>query len=383
MFQSLRYVWPFFICQSLAFSSVTQLIFSATIVGRQIGPEQWATLPVALLPIGTVLGVLPVTRLMAQLGRRLVFIISLLIMALANALCAYAINEESFLLLCVGSACIGAGLAALNQLRFAAMELVPLHLKASATSIVLFGGIIAALLGPEFGLQASEWFDIKFAGSYASMALVALLAIPFAWKAQHQPVPPQEKDSQRPVTELLKSPKFVCAVSAAAVGYSVMSFIMTATPISMHEHFNHSLTDTKWVIQSHILSMFLPSLFSGWLIAKLGLRAMMTAGLLTYIICIAIAFMDQAFFGFLTALILLGIGWNFLFVSGTVLLPQTHTEAERFTAQGFNDSIVFGVQAMMSISAGLLLSLLGWKWMLLSTLPLIAWQFYVLQKDHA
>jgi predicted MFS family arabinose efflux permease len=314
-------------------------------------------------------------------------ILSLLLLVIANLLAAYAIYAQFFFLLCLSSFLLGISAAALSQLRFAAMEMVPQNLQAGAASMVLFGGIVAANLGPELGLASSEYFAQIFVGSYVAMAVLAFCAVPFLWPLQARSDTSEktaaekisnEKNKTRSVRELLVQPTFLVAVSAAAVAYAVMSFIMTATPISMHEHFGHSLADTKWVIQSHISAMFLPSLFSAWLIKKLGQKNMMLTGLLAFVLTLLIGFIDQGLWAFWIALLLLGIGWNFLFVSATVLLPQTHKESERFIAQGFNDSVVFSVQAFVAVSSGILLSILGWQWMLLMALPLILWQAYLL-----
>lgn len=378
MRQCLKVVWPLFICQSLAFSCVTQMIFSASIVGKLIGPEQWATLPIALMPIGTALGIYPATRLMSFYGRRLVSIVFLIALALANLLAAFAIQQASFLLLCVGSLLVGISLAALSQLRFAAMELVPSEQQAGAASIVLLGGIVAAFLGPELGLAYSDWFPEKFVGSYIAMALTAVVAIPFLYPVESKVLVKGAEGAGRSLALLLKEKHFLVAVSSAAVAYGVMSYVMTATPISMHEHFGHSLQDTKWVIQSHISAMFLPSLVSAWMVSYFGLRIMMWLGLVVFGLAIGLAFSGQSVAGFWFALICLGLGWNLLFVAGTVLLPSTHQDSEKYTAQGFNDSVVFGVQAFVSVASGLLLSLLGWQWMLLCCIPLLLWHAYLL-----
>jgi len=380
MWQSFKSVWPLFVCQSLAFSSVTQFIFSISIVGKNLGAEEWATLPIALLPIGTAIGILPATKLMSKYGRRFVFGIFLLVLGSSNFLAAYAIKSHSFLFLGVASVCMGISLSALSQLRFAAMELVEKEQQAGAASVVLLGGIVAAGLGPELGLAASEMFTDKFVGSYVVMAGMAFIAIPFLYPVEGKVVISKEKVVGRSLAVLLQQNSFLVAISAAAVAYSVMSFVMTATPISMHEHFGFSLTDTKWVIQSHILAMFLPSLFSAWIVKLLGILKMMWLGLIAFALAIAIAFFNQTLTGFWLALVFLGLGWNFLYVAGTVLLPSTHTEEEKYKAQGFNEFVVFSVQASVALSAGLLLSLLGWQWMLLCSLPLLLGQVYLLRK---
>jgi MFS family permease len=171
--------------------------------------------------------------------------------------------------------------------------------------------------------------------------------------------------------EILANPVIWVAISAAAVGYAIMSFIMTATPLSMTEMAGHPLEDAKRVIQLHIMAMYLPSLISGWLIRVVGIGRMMLVGMVTYLICIVLATSGVSFYHYLGALLLLGIGWNFLFVGGTSLLPQGYNDSERFRVQGLNDMMVFGFQAVASMSAGLALSSLGWGGLLLLAIPLL------------
>ena len=378
MWQSFKRVWPLFVCQILAFSSVTQAVFSASLIGQGLGGETLATLPLALLPVGTALGILPVTKLMSRFGRRNILLISITLLSLANALAGLGIDSDSFILFCIASLCIGLSVAALAQLRFIAMEQVAPELQAGAASSVLLGGIAAAYIGPELGLYFRQLTNTDFAGSYYALAAVAISAILCILHLPNKSVSAQHKETGRRIRELLKQHNFITVVSAASIAYGIMSFIMTATPISMHDHYNHSLSDTKWVIQSHILAMFTPSLLSAWIVRYFGTQKMMYAGLCCFIMAIAIAFGEQSVMGFWSALILLGIGWNFLFVAATVMLPSTHTEAERFTAQGFNDAIVFSIQAIVSLSSGIVLSWLGWQYLLLVCLPLIVWQLLLL-----
>lgn len=380
MLNSFKVVWPLFVCQSLAFSCVTQMIFSVSIVGKLLASEQWATLPIALMPIGTALGILPATKLMSIFGRRLVFILFLFTLALSNLLAAFAIHVQSFLWLCVASLWVGVSLSALSQLRFAAMELVSKEQQAGAASVVLLGGIVAAILGPELGLRGSELFTQQFVGSYVLMACLAFAALPFLYPIDTKVIKHDKKSAGRSLSILFKQNDFLLAVSAAAVAYGVMSFIMTATPISMHQHFGFSLSDTKWVIQSHIMAMFLPSLLSAWIVKHLGIQKMMLLGVVAFALAIITAFVDHRLIAFWFALVLLGLGWNFLYVAGTVLLPSTHQENEKYKAQGFNDFVVFSIQAVVALSAGILLSLLGWQWMLLCCLPLLVWHSYLLRK---
>jgi MFS family permease len=169
----------------------------------------------------------------------------------------------------------------------------------------------------------------------------------------------------------MRNPTLVMAIVAAVGGYGLMSFIMTATPVHMHVHEGHSLDQTKFVIQSHILAMFLPSFFSGWLISRWGAARVIMLGLLAYATALVMALTGSAILNYWSALVLLGIGWNFLFLAGTTLLPSTYTAAERFKVQGLNEMLVFGFQATAALSAGAVLHYLGWQKLLLACIPLI------------
>jgi MFS family permease len=188
----------------------------------------------------------------------------------------------------------------------------------------------------------------------------------------------EEEVGQRSFSQILSHPGVLLAMGSAAVGFAVMSFIMTATPISMHELSHYSLEETKWVIQSHIMAMFIPSLFSGWLVRKLGFTTMMWAGVGIYCICLLIAYWDQTLIHYWGALILLGLGWNLLFVAGTALLPQMYKGNEAHRVQGLNDLMVFSAQAIASLGSGVLLLLLGWQGLMWVALPIIAIQVLLL-----
>jgi MFS family permease len=175
----------------------------------------------------------------------------------------------------------------------------------------------------------------------------------------------------RPLSEVMKSTLFWVAVLSATIGYAVMSYIMTATPVSMHVMEGHSIEDTKWVIQSHILAMYLPSLFSGHLISRFGEYRLMLAGLASYSVCLFIALSGQDVMHYWLGLVLLGVGWNFLFVAGTVLLPKCHSASERYRVQGFNDLFLFSFQALASISSGVVIYSVGWNSLIIYAIPLI------------
>lgn len=378
MWQSLKLVWPLLYAQGLAFTSVTQAVFSATLSGQYLGQTSLATLPIALLPIGTALGIIPMTQMMSRIGRRHVFMASVCMLAFANVLAGLSLRWSNFYLFCVCFVVMGFAIAALSQLRFAAMEIAPQALKAGAASSVLLGGIAAAFTGPEIGLAASHLTSTPFEGSHYAVAAVVIFAVLCFGRVSSTPSSQQPSTSTTPRKALLSHFPFWVAMSCGAIGYAVMSYVMTATPISMHHHFAHSLADTKWVIQSHVMAMFLPSLFTTYIVKKTGLLGMIWIGLGAFGLSIATGYMLTNVTGFWFSLVLLGIAWNFMFVGATILLPTTHSEESRFAAQGINDLVVFSVQAAASLSAGMMLSWLGWEILLLSIAPVLLVQSLLL-----
>lgn len=259
------------------------------------------------------------------------------------------------------------------------MESVIPELIPKAASSVLLGGIAAAFIGPETAIMGKDLIGVEFVGSFVVMALlfgVALLVILAFKNPAVEAI--QITEAKRSLREISRQPVFWLAISSAAVGYVVMSFIMTATPVSMHVMDGHSLQDTKHVIQSHVIAMYLPSLITAWIIGKLGINRMMITGLIAYVVCIAIAFSGHYLENYWVSLILLGLGWNFLFIGGTSLLPQVYRPEERFKVQAVNEFVVFGSQAIAALSAGWVVFALGWENLLLITLPIILFQFILI-----
>jgi MFS family permease len=175
----------------------------------------------------------------------------------------------------------------------------------------------------------------------------------------------------RPLLEIMRSPVIVLAIASSAVGYAVMSFVMTAGPISMHEHAGHNMQATKWVLQSHILAMYIPSLVYPWFYSKLGYRGMMWAGVVAYLVCLSIGFINTHLIHFWLTMVILGVGWNFLFLSGTNLLRFGYRDTERYKVQSFNDFLVFSIQAVASLSSGWFLYHWGWRGVLTASVPLV------------
>jgi MFS family permease len=360
-------VWLLALVNAIALSVFPMMVLIGSLIGAELaGNQRWATLPIALVVIGTATGVVPASRAMARWGRRNTFIGFSLIGAAACLLAADALGEARFSQFCLGAALLGVANAALQQVRFAAMECVDLDRGPAAASVIMCAGIVAAVLGPELALLGRHLAAVEYRGSFWLGAACFLLAA--ALFGFYTPAPPRTAsgtEARRPLAEILANPRLIIAVASGAVAFMVMSFVMTATPISMHLHHGHNLQDTKWVIQSHIAAMYLPSLVTAWLFAVMGIRGMMIAGLCCYALTITIGLFDVTVLGFWGQLVMLGIGWNFLFVSGTALLPTSYREGEQYRAQAVNDTVVFTTQAVAALTAGWAISAMSWQGLLL------------------
>lgn len=362
------------LAQAFAMCAAPLVVFVGGLVGSQLASDsRYATLPLAAMVLGTALAVYPAAAWAGRVGRKRVFLSAMLLGAAGSLLAVLSLEIESFAVFVIAATLIGMVLACIQQFRFAAMESVETDLMPIAASRLLLAGIVAAYLGPELVTLGQSLHHNTFAGAFYLLAdcfLVAFLVLLIGFK-NIELVTTNDMVSRRSVAQILSNPGVLLAVGSAAVGYSVMTFIMTATPISMHEINHFGLEETKWVIQSHILAMFVPSFFSGWLIRKWGFVPMMWAGLVTYTICLIIAYWDQALIHYWSALVLLGLGWNLLFVSGTALLPQMHHANETHQVQGLNDLVIFSAQAMASLGSGVLLLVLGWHGLIWVAVPIV------------
>ena len=251
---------------------------------------------------------------------------------------------------------------------------VDIEYKTTAASMVMGAGIIAAFIGPELAIIGKDLSATAFQGSFL-MAGLCIVISSFMLVFYNSVTPDEESKNHKKVStgKLFSTPTFFLAVASGAIAYVVMSFFMTGTPISMHEVYGHSLIDTKWVIQSHIAAMFLPSFITPIIVHHLGVRGMMLLGLTCYCIGIGVGLVNTSPQGFWIQLVMLGIGWNFLFIGGTTLIPSTHHQDDRFRAQSINDFTVFSFQAAAALSAGWALNLIGWQPMVFMCLiPVIA-----------
>ena len=366
-------VWVLTLSNALAASIMALMILVGSLVGSDLAPAaEWATLPLALTICGTAVGIVPATRAMQYLGRKRALWTFMGLGIIACAMASIALEQRSFSLFCLAAVLLGTTNSALQQVRFAAMESVAPESGASAASIVMLGGILAAFVGPELAVLGAHMTAVDYQGSFwlGALSIVCGALLLSVYK------PAQIETTSKPIAAgslrtILRGRGFILSVASGAVAFVVMSFVMTGTPISMHHTYGHSLSDTKWVIQSHIAAMFLPSLIAPLLFKWLGIRGLMVAGLACYGTTIGIGYYDISVNGFWLQLVLLGVGWNFLFVAGTALLPTSYKESDRFKAQAFNDSTVFSLQALASLSAGWALNLISWQQMLLlCTLPI-------------
>ena len=359
-------LWLLILSQIFAFTVAPVTVFLSGIIGSQFSPiKSLATLPMALSIVGIAIFAFFAAKIMSIIGRRAGFILASIGSSFASLIAVFSIIIESFILFNVGCFLIGAGAAFSHQYRFAAVETVDKEMAPKAISIILLAGIGSAFIGPNLANISKEIIPQNlYAGSYIALAALTLTSTIFLffYKDNHQKNKVIKKSS-RSYFELISQPKFLQALIASAFAYAVMSFLMTATPISMYVMEKISLTKTGFVIQLHIAAMFLPSLITGNLIKKFGHSKIMYAGVILFLVTILISLFEQSFFNYLVALIFLGLGWNFLFISGTSLLVLSYREEEKFRAQGFNDFIVYTVQAIASLSAGVFISLTSWKTM--------------------
>ena len=357
-------LWLLILSQIFAFTAAPVTVFLSGIIGSELTPiKSLATLPMALSIVGIAIFAIFAAKIMNIIGRRLGFIFASIGSSLSSLLAAYSIIIESFILFNLGSFLLGAAVAFSHQYRFAAVETVKKEMAPKAISIILLAGIGSAFIGPNLAnITKSAIAEHLYAGSYIALAVLTLTSTIFLifYKDGHKPNKVASRKT-RSYFELISQPRFLQALVASAFAYAVMSFLMTATPISMHVMEKISLTKTGFVIQLHIAAMFLPSLITGNLINKFGHSKIMHAGVVLFSITILTSLFEQNFINYLIALIFLGFGWNFLFISGTSLLVLSYKENEKFKAQGFNDLIVYSIQAISSLSAGVFLTLTSWK----------------------
>lgn len=336
------------------------------------GEPRLATAPIAAMFLGTAVNTVPASIWMARVGRRPGFVLGAALGVLAGVVAALGLWLGSLIVLSIGTFLVGAYQAIAQFYRFAAGEVADDAFRPRSISLVLAGGIVAALLGPAIGRLGGPLLSPTYVGSFLLLALVSLVAALLLTQLQMPaPLPTQPGVPARPLAQIVRQPTYMVALFAAATGYGVMILAMTATPIAMLHH-HHALADAATVIQLHVLGMFLPSFFTGSLIARFGVLRVMMSGVALLAAHVVATLTGTGFESFAAALILLGVGWNFLYVGGTTLLTTTYTAAERGRAQAANDLSIFVVGLLSSLGAGALLDAAGWQMTNLLLLPWLA-----------
>lgn len=362
------------LCQALANSANVILVTTSALVGYMLSPDKsLATLPMAFQLASTAASTVPASLIMKAIGRRTGFLIGALCGMSGGLLGAWAIMEHHFILFIAATSLMGIANGFAMYYRFAAADMAPASAKAKAISWVVAGGIIAAIIGPEIAKRTHSLFtDAEFAGTYLTLGCLPVLSILILMVARiTEPVENKAAGGGRLFGELFRQPAFPVALFGGMVGYGVMSFIMTATPLAMQER-GYDFSNTAFVIQWHVLGMFGPSLFTGHIIRRVGVLPIMMGGAALEIICVAVNIGGTEVWQFWTALFCLGLGWNFLYVGSSTLLTECYRPEERARVQALNEFLTFGTVAISSFSAGAVNHLFGWNVINLATLPLLA-----------
>jgi len=362
-------------CQLISATGSIVLIMLGGIIGTSLADNPaYATFPVTILVLSVAIVAIPATMLMKRVGRKAGFAAASFTAVIAMLLAAWSLQQQSFVLFVAAAGLLGINLAFTQQYRYAAAESVEPAFVGRAISTVLIGAMGGAIVGPELVVQGQFWIaEVPYAGTL--IAAGALYVIQFFLLLMLAPLEIESEESgnapARPLTVIASQPIFIVAVLGGAVAYGVMSLIMTATPISMHVNDGYSIADTASVIRGHVLGMYVPSLISGYLLDRFGVIRIMAVGAFVLVIAVTIASLDRSFMHYWMALVVLGIGWNFLYVGGTTMLTMTYSVSERFKAQAVNEFCVFGTAAAASLVAGSVIHLYGWTPLILLPLPVM------------
>jgi MFS family permease len=365
-----------FLCQLISATGSIVMVTLGGIIGSTLsGNPALATLPVSMMVLCVAVTTIPATVLMRRIGRRKGFMLASLSAAFAVFLAKVALANSSFVTFGLAAGLFGINMAFTQQYRFAAAESVQRGFTGRAISLVLVGSIGGALIGPELVIHGQQWVDgVPYSGTLAIVAgLYLLQGFLFLFLgAMHSDNTEQTKSENRSSATIVRQPVFVMAVLSGAVAYGVMTLLMTATPISMHVNDGFPIDETARVIRAHVLGMYVPSLFSGYLMDRIGPVRIMMAGVIGLALSCLVALQGHTYVHYWYALILLGMGWNFLYVGGTTMLTLTYSANERFRAQAINEFTVFGTSATASLLAGTVLYYFGWSTLVgLPLLPLV------------
>jgi len=360
--------------QALGGASASIVIATGSLVGSSLlgSDKSLATVPISAMVLGTAFGTLPAGAIMRRFGRRAGFMGSSLLGVFAGLLASFAVFQANFPLFILACGISGFAGAFVHQFRFAAADTASEAFKPKAISWVLAGGVLAGIVGPQTVIATKDMFEpILFAGTYlaqAGLAFIALLLVSFV--KIPKPMKSGRAAGGRPILTIMRQQKFIVAAACGICSYALMSLVMTATPLAMIGC-GHTQTDAALAIQWHVIAMFGPSFFTGSLIARFGTVKIVSIGLLLLAICSIIALTGLEIAHFWSALILLGLGWNFGFIGATAMLTETYRPEERNQVQATNDFLVFGCVAMASFSSGQLLHVFGWETVNIMVFPFV------------
>lgn len=366
-------LWLLAAAQGLFLTNNVVFIAINGLVGLSLAPLGWmATLPVMGYVVGGALSTPLVARTQSAFGRKVSFQIGLLVALGSALLCAWAVMDHNFWLLVTATVIAGYYSANGQLYRFAAAELSAPAFREKAISLVLAGGLVGAVLGPNLASRTRTLFDVPFVGAYVSLAAVALVSMAVMALVRFPPVPPKaaNADPGRPLSVIMRQPVFIVATAGAALGYGVMNLLMAATPLAM-QVCGFPFEDAALVLEWHVIGMFAPGFFTGHLIKRFGVLTIMGTGVALNVACVAIALSGVELHQFLIALFLLGVGWNFLFTASTTLSLQSYRPEEKDRAQAAINFCVFATMALTSFASGALVTTQGWQWLNVgSLLPL-------------
>ncbi|MCY9828654.1 MFS transporter [Vibrio chagasii] len=368
-----RNVWLLSLCQALLMTGNILLISVIGLIGKQIAPSaSMITLPVALQFLGLMAATIPASLISGKLGRKRGFSIGNLVGITGASLATYALLQQNFYLFCCATFLLGIGIGFGTLYRFAAIEVCDENARHRAISISMAGGVLAAVLGPNLAIMSQQWSqDGLYIGAFASLIGLNILALVILQTIQFPKVSlSHQAPKSDPLSTIVKAPNFVGAVFAAMVAYAVMNILMTATPLAMIGC-GFDFTKAAGVIEWHVLGMFVPAFFTGSLIEKFGSRMMILAGGILFVFCIAINIHGESIWHFRAALVLLGVGWNFMFIAATGLFSQSYQPQNKAKAQAFNEFVVFGCVTVTALLSGWLESTAGWQNLNIYVLPFV------------
>ena len=360
-------------CQAMLMTNNATLIAINGLAGLALAPvKALATLPVTCWVVGGALSTMQSSLYMKRVGRKRGFMTGTLVGVAGALVCAAAIWLQSFWLLCLGTLVFGVYNGFAQYYRFAAADSAPPDYKATAISLVLAGGLVGGILGPSVSRFTIDLVAPKFMAAYLFLILFALVTLVLLSRLKiADPSAAERAASGRPLAKIAAQPKFMVAVAAGAIGYGVMNFLMTSTPIAMSVC-GHPYGDAAFVISAHVIAMFAPSFVTGALVKRVGVLPLLVTGVLLNLAAIGIALEGIAVANFWWSLVTLGVGWNFLYIGGTTLLTETYRPEERAKAQGANDSAIFIMMAASSLTSGLIVTSAGWDKVNYAALPLVA-----------